>query len=171
MNKVLVLSDSHGMTDEVAMIAERHKADLYIHCGDSELKEDNPVLKRYRVVKGNCDWYGTFFEDDIVEYKDLRIYTTHGHLYDVKRTLQKIQYRALEVEANIVCFGHSHVAYAEQIDGVLFLNPGSIRSPRKFHEPSYAILEWESLDEVRVTFFHVDGSIIDTFPYKNTFSF
>jgi len=171
MHKVLIVSDSHRMKEEVAMIAERHEADLFIHCGDSELKEDDAVLARYVVVKGNCDWYGTFPEDLVIEHGGLRFYVTHGHLYDVKRTLQKLQYRALEVEADIACFGHSHVAYAEQLDGTLFLNPGSIRVPRKFRDPSYVLLEWKRVQEVTVTFYHVDGSEIEPFPYNNTFSF
>ena len=38
-----------------------------------------------------------------------------------------LKYKAEEVNADIVCFGHSHVLGAEVIDGRLFLNPGSIR--------------------------------------------
>ncbi len=37
--KVLIMSDSHGLTHEISIIKERHKQDVtaMIHCGDSEL--------------------------------------------------------------------------------------------------------------------------------------
>ena len=37
----------------------------------------------------------------------------------------------LKVGAQVACFGHSHVLGAELIDGVLFINPGSILLPRQ----------------------------------------
>src|SRR5699024_8369598 len=100
--KVVVVSDSHGLKEELQTIQKRHDADLFIHCGDSELEESDPVLAGYEVVKGNCDWFGTFREETELELGGLRFYATHGHLYDVKRSLQKITYRALEVDAHIV---------------------------------------------------------------------
>lgn len=37
---VLIISDSHGLEEELQTIAKRHEAevDLMIHCGDSELE-------------------------------------------------------------------------------------------------------------------------------------
>ncbi len=65
--KVLIVSDSHGLEDELEMIAERHgkETDLMIHCGDSELDPSHPALSSYLTVKGNCDFYGEF-KDEIV---------------------------------------------------------------------------------------------------------
>jgi putative phosphoesterase len=59
-----------------------------------------------------------------------------------------LHYRAREVEADIVCFGHSHILGAEMIEGILFINPGSILLPRERSEKTYIILdvhEWKML--------------------------
>ena len=51
--KVLIISDSHGLEDELETIAKRHEdeADLMIHCGDSELDAAHPALTPYHTVK------------------------------------------------------------------------------------------------------------------------
>ena len=84
-------------------------------------------------------------------------------MYGVKQSLMKLQYRALEVEADIVCYGHSHIAFAEKIGDQLFINPGSIRSPKKFVERSYAIVEWDDRSKVNVHFYNLSGEKITRF--------
>lgn len=62
---VLIISDSHGLEEELQTIAKRHEADvdLMIHCGDSELETGHPALEPYSVVKGNCDFIGDFKDE------------------------------------------------------------------------------------------------------------
>jgi len=146
MKKVLIVSDSHGLTTELAKIKEKHanEVDLMIHCGDSELSAIEPCIEGYLVVRGNCDFEGNFPEDLIEDVAGFRLYITHGHRYSVKSTLLNLSYRAREQKANIVCFGHSHSLGAEVIDQTLFINPGSIRLPRGRVEKTYVILEIES---------------------------
>lgn len=171
-HKVLIISDSHGLTKELAEIrARHHDVDKAIHCGDSELTEDDLNLTSYRVVGGNCDWNGFFPNDIVFKHGGLNFLITHGHLYDIKRSLMKLDYKAQETKADIVCFGHSHVAYAEIFNDRLFINPGSIRLPRHFVKQSYVILEWDKPDEISVQFYDANGLEITEFPYKQSFSF
>ncbi|MCA0969893.1 metallophosphoesterase [Halobacillus litoralis] len=159
MPKVLIISDSHGLTEEVQEIKARHQAevDAMIHCGDSELSYDAEELQGYHYAKGNCDFEPEMENDQVVEVGDVKILATHGHLYQIKSTLMPLSYRAEEAGAQIACFGHSHIAGAEKVNDKLFINPGSIRLPRDHKEPSYAILEWDTLDNVTVQFHHVNG--------------
>jgi putative phosphoesterase len=114
MHKALIISDSHGLEDELQEIRERHNdVDIAIHCGDSELSADSKFLDGYKIVKGNCDGNANFQEEIVVEFGSFKIYVTHGHLVDVKRSLLGLKYRAQERQADIVCYGHSHIAYAE----------------------------------------------------------
>lgn len=48
---VLIISDSHGLEEELQTIAKRHEAevDLMIHCGDSELETRHPALGLMRL--------------------------------------------------------------------------------------------------------------------------
>ncbi|WP_017756007.1 metallophosphoesterase family protein [Calidifontibacillus oryziterrae] len=160
--KVLVVSDSHGLTKELEEIQTRHihEVDAMFHCGDSELASAAAELDNFTVVRGNCDFDQGFPTEQLKQVKGIRYYITHGHLYNVKMSLMPLSYRALEIGADVVCFGHSHISGAEVIDGVLFLNPGSIRLPRIRKEKTYALLEIVANDEGKeaiVKFYTVDG--------------
>ena len=156
--RALILSDSHGLTKPLQDIAERYReqVDIMIHCGDSELDLDAEELKDFKVVRGNCDFRGAFPEEIVQHENGITIYVTHGHLHGIKQTLQKLYYRCREVGATIACFGHSHVLGAEVIDGILFINPGSILLPRMRKEKTYAILDTDG-KIANVTFYTTDG--------------
>ncbi|MGJ7920511.1 metallophosphoesterase family protein [Neobacillus sp. LXY-4] len=151
MTKILIVSDSHRWSDELEAIKQRHVAevDLMVHCGDSELAADQPEISGFVTVRGNCDYEKQFPEEAQVEIDGFKVYVTHGHLFGVKSTLMNLYYRAKEVGADIVCFGHSHILGMEMIDGMLFINPGSIRLPRGRKERSYCVLEFKE-DEVEI---------------------
>lgn len=158
MTKVLIVSDSHGSAAVLQELKERHgtSTDLFIHCGDSELQPTDEAIVGFAAVKGNCDYKGSFPEDLVQEAGGRRILITHGHLYSVKTSLNSLSYRTAEVEADIVCFGHSHILGAEQINGKLFINPGSILLPRSRREKTYVILTLEK-----------DSAILDVFDFDN----
>lgn len=163
MAKALIVSDSHGLTEELITLKDRHKSDidLLIHCGDSELSTNAEELSGYVTVRGNMDFLGRDFPNEAIEMLDDKcIYITHGHLYDVKMSYLSLAYRAEETGASIACFGHSHVAEAFEREGMIFINPGSIRLPRGRFEKTYAILEVED-KLVSVTFYSLDGIRIE----------
>lgn len=166
--KVLILSDSHGLTDELVEIKKRHYDEVVeiIHCGDSELPSSATELSRFVVVRGNCDFDQAFPNDKLIDVGSIRFYITHGHLYNVKMSLMNLRYRAEEMGAKVVCFGHSHIAGAEVIDGILFVNPGSILLPRMRKEKTYAILESIDEKEVVVKFYDLNGFEITTLMVK-----
>src|SRR5690625_3249140 len=87
MNRVLIVSDSHGLTNELRQIKDRHHALYNIHCGDSELVEDSPFLHEYITVKGNCDWKANFPKINKITINGVRFLITHGHLHHVKTSL------------------------------------------------------------------------------------
>jgi putative phosphoesterase len=157
MSKVLVVSDSHGLTNELEILRERHmnEVDLMIHCGDSEMMPEDSVMNGYLTVKGNCD-FGSYPLETTTEIAGRKFFVTHGHKYSVKSSLMNLQYKAAEVDADIVCFGHSHVLGVEVIGNTLFLNPGSIRMPRGRLEKTYVILEL--LDEkIKMSVYDISG--------------
>ncbi|WP_210366710.1 metallophosphoesterase [Bacillus sp. REN3] len=143
MSRIVVVSDSHGSTGLLEELKMRHgnNADLMLHCGDSELAETDPAMDGFRSVKGNCDFLGDYPEYDTHVIDGVKIFVTHGHLYSVKSTLMNLYYKAKELNASVVCFGHSHELGAELVDDILFINPGSIRLPRGRQERTYVILE------------------------------
>ncbi|MEH7254111.1 metallophosphoesterase [Neobacillus niacini] len=157
MSKVLVISDSHGLTKELEIVRERHlnEVDSMIHCGDSELMSDDKAMNGYLGVMGNCDFRGYPLETT-TEIAGWKFFVTHGHRYSVKTSLMNLSYKAAEVGANIVCFGHSHLLGAEVIGGTLFLNPGSICLPRGRNEKTYVILEL-LVDKIKMSVYDISG--------------
>lgn len=155
--QILVMSDTHSDANVIEQVKKYYpNMDAIIHCGDSELNMSHPSLSGMTVVRGNCDRDKSFPEESIVEVDGVKVYVTHGHLYNVKTSVLNLLYRGKEIGADIVLFGHSHVLGAEQIEDTLFVNPGSLLLPRGRKEKSFAIIE---RDEVQwsVTFY-TDGN-------------
>ncbi|MGD7007701.1 metallophosphoesterase family protein [Metabacillus sp. 84] len=159
--KVLIMSDSHGWTEEVAKVADRHKDEIsaVIHCGDSELQADDPAVGSMWIVGGNCDFDARLPEELLKEAGPHRFLIVHGHLHSVKSSLMTLKDKAREAGAQIACFGHTHIAGSEMTDNILFINPGSLRLPRVRPERSYAIIQ---LDQQRadVNFYDLEGNPI-----------
>lgn len=136
MKKFLVISDTHHQTKELIDLFEKYKDYVIIHCGDYCI--DESILNKYNViyVKGNCDILSVHEEDRTLDIEGLRIFITHGHKYGVKSDFLRIKYKALEVGANYVFFGHTHIETYFCEDGISFINPGSLK-----YTNSYVIIE------------------------------
>ena len=144
--KIGVISDTHGnLVRTEQAILEMGQIDALLHAGDfgEGFKELSLPFPSY-YVRGNCDWdeLGTP-EELTIRLGGQKILLTHGHKYDIKVRLTKLQYLAEQENAQIVVFGHSHIPLQEEREGVLFLNPGSLSRPRASIGPSYAIITIE----------------------------
>lgn len=143
--KLLVVSDNHGDRQVLKDIVEKRKneVDAYFHCGDSELPADDPIWNAFTaVVKGNCDFDSNYPKEVTTSFKDETIYMTHGHLVDVHFGLEQLKEKAKEKNATIALFGHTHQLGCTFQQGILCLNPGSIRLPKGNHPyQAYAIIE------------------------------
>ncbi|WP_042146211.1 metallophosphoesterase [Paucisalibacillus sp. EB02] len=168
MTKIVILSDSHGLTNDIQKIKDREKADLVFHCGDSELREDAKELENVITVAGNCDFYGNFPIDQKKVINGITFFVVHGHLHNVKMNLMNLAYRAEEENADVICFGHSHIAGAEKVGTKLFINPGSIRLPRLRTEKTYAVLTWESSGKIEVDFFTIEGQKVEELSFTTS---
>ncbi|WP_107840799.1 metallophosphoesterase family protein [Metasolibacillus meyeri] len=164
--KIVVMSDTHGDAEVIRLVREQQEnSDLLIHCGDSELSYDHPHLANVVRVRGNCDYTDNRFPDEeVVSQGDVKIYITHGHLFQVKSSLLPLSYRVKEIGANICCFGHSHLLGAEMIDGILFINPGSLLMPRGRREQSYVVITVED-KAYKVECFTRQGELFETLQF------
>ena len=76
--------------------------------------------------------------------------------------------RVQNVEADIVCVGHSHMQFNLEVDGTVVLNPGSVGQPRDGDpRAAYAIIEDNKIELKRV-FYPVDETIarIEAMPWS-----
>lgn len=149
------MSDTHGNTTLIEQIKEQYADATFIHCGDSELQHNMSVLEDIHIVRGNCDMDCELPDEKVIELGQTKILVVHGHYHHVDRTPLNLVYRAKELSATIVCFGHTHIAGAEWIDDVLLINPGSLTSSRSAYKESYAVAVYE--EQWHVQFINVNG--------------
>ncbi|RYL93843.1 metallophosphoesterase [Sporolactobacillus sp. THM7-4] len=167
--KWLIVSDTHGLTREVAELKRRYKGEVeaFIHCGDSELKPGAAEMDDYLTVEGNCDLPGAYPNEIAQSIGPLKFFITHGHLLDVRQSPAKLIYRGLEEKARIVCYGHTHIAGTFKEDGIIFINPGSLHLPRNYREGTYVVLDSDpNIKEIRVNYFNFSGIPVNQFSKK-----
>ena len=153
---IVLCSDSHMDRDSLRYVREHHpEADLFVHCGDSELKAKD--LNGFLFIRGNHDFY---MEDSVPDWRIIevlghRIYVCHGHLdmliyfhYD------QMAKHAREHGCDTVFFGHMHICQDFIEDGVRMLNPGSLAYSRDYSGKSYMLVAVtpEKIDAVRMDY-------------------
>lgn len=159
--KIVVISDTHGHIDECKQIMKKlDNIDMIIHLGDYSHDVAN-LKKIFNVniinVRGNCDPLDRKTKDEmIITLEGKKFFLTHGHTYGVKRNLNVIFYRAKELKADIVLFGHSHVPTSSNFEDVLLFNPGSTSMPRGGSKKSYGIIEIKD-DKIMSTIHKIEG--------------
>jgi len=146
MVRIVVLSDTHGAFDVLLDVVRRYEkeAAAFIHCGDGKeelalLKEVKPDLPLY-AVRGNCDFGSDLPAANLLEIAGHRLFFTHGHRYSVGAGDEMLLAAAKERQADIVLFGHLHIARTDYLDGIYLMNPGSPVKPRQ-SKPSFGILD------------------------------
>lgn len=145
MKRIGIISDTHGdVNAAIKAVQQMPQVDFIIHLGD--FVEDGKSLEKkvgieVICVKGNCDFHSTVPEDRLLEVGGKRIFITHGHRYEVKWNYNRIYYKALEMRADVVLFGHTHIATRFIEEGLLIMNPGSVSQPRGRIEKTFGLLE------------------------------
>lgn len=177
--KIVIISDIHGSSyyaKKIQEIVEKENpekvvllGDLYYHGPRNDLSQEynpmkvaevlNSMKDKLMVVKGNCDaevdeMISEFkFEENIeLNINGVDFFFTHGHKYNVGN---------VPPVGKVIIYGHFHVGFIEELNGLIFANPGSISLPKKDSAHSYMII-----DNTRLILKDVDGNIVDTKEYK-----
>jgi putative phosphoesterase len=143
--RIGLISDTHRLLRPEA-VAFLRGCDRIVHAGDicdpeilTRLAEIAPVT----AVRGNNDtgaWADALPHDAQIECAGLVLYAIHD--------LAELDVDPRAAGVHVVVSGHSHKPAIRDIDGVLYVNPGSA-GPRRFRLPI-------SIGELRI----VDGRIV-----------
>lgn len=150
--KCLVFSDSHGTSFGMKRALRMHPdAEVIFFLGDGLSDFEELIYDRsraYIAVRGNWDVNG-ILGDNMVKKTDSitlmghRIFLTHGDLYGVKYGLDGIKKLAVDLNADLVLFGHTHQKLEKYIPteegGYYLFNPGSIGGGFGI-KPSYGVI-------------------------------
>lgn len=140
--KILVVSDTHGdFHSLLKAVKAQPDAEVIVHCGDGDeqvqLLKDTYKDKMIVGVRGNCDWNSFLPSKETLSILGKKIFITHGHLYNAKVGLYQNMCAAREEGADILLYGHTHIAMNAYEDGLYMMNPGSCHG----YMASYGILE------------------------------
>ncbi len=159
MSKILVFSDSHGVERGMRSAIEEHRAgcELVIHLGDglreierlSGLYPELPLI----AIKGNHETRDKSVR--LLNIRGLKLMCIHGHTFGVKFGLDYAAKAAINEGADILLYGHTHIAYNSVYtlsDGrsVHLFNPGSAGYG---FQPSYGIMEFSNFEPYKT--YHV----------------
>ena len=170
--KLMIASDLHGSAYNCRLLLEafrQSKADRLVLLGDllyhgprNPLPQEydppavtamlNDVSDHLLCVRGNCDAevdqmvlkFPILAEYAFLSVDGINLCATHGHNYgpDNPPPLRKGDY--------LLC-GHIHLPVRRELDGIMYLNPGSLALPKEETPRSYMVLEngrfsWHRLD-------------------------
>lgn len=143
--RIVVVSDTHRDTWNLERVVEAQKrADYFIHLGDGEDDLETVAAvhpdKSFLFVRGNCDFGSQSPMENELIASGKRILYTHGHQFYVKYGLSELISHARSNQADIVLYGHTHVANTSYEDGLYIMNPGSLGHPREGC-PSYGVID------------------------------
>ena len=139
--KIAVFSDSHGDVDTMCQAVRGYAPDLILHLGDHALDGEELAAEcgiQLRRVRGNCDLASRAPDSDLFELEGVRILMCHGHRHRVKLSLDSLLNAGHFSRADVVLYGHTHIADLQHVGDMLVLNPGSCGTGS---HPSWAKLE------------------------------
>ncbi len=133
--KILICSDSHTRLDYFQKVMDLEEPEMVIFAGDHSTDAIDIALVYgdipFKIVRGNTDYFDYDTKDiEIFDLGSRKVFLTHGHLFGVKRNLEEIRKAALTENADICIFGHTHIEYEKENDGVIFLNPGALQDKK-----------------------------------------
>jgi putative phosphoesterase len=145
---LLVVSDTHSNYSSLTAILRwaKHRAiNTVAFLGDGEGDFDHAASvagfhPNVTSVRGNGDWQGDIPLVATLTFAGRVFFLCHGHLCGVKEDLTRLIVQAKAREADAALFGHTHIAFWEEIDGLLVLNPGSAGLPRGKAPASFATI-------------------------------
>jgi uncharacterized protein len=144
----VVLADTHiprcakGLPE--GLLPSLEEADLILHAGDlldPKLLDELALYAPVRAVKGNVDPP----EVDLPETLEFGFGGAKvAMIHDSRRREGRRRRLARRFpEARVIVFGHSHIPFLEDEDGLLLLNPGSPTDKRRQPERTFALLRVE----------------------------
>ncbi|MDD4839294.1 MAG: phosphodiesterase [Clostridia bacterium] len=171
--KIIIASDIHGSASSAKNILSKANkndkiillGDIYNHGPRNPLPDGwapmevaaalNSHKKNLTVLQGNCDsevdqMISEFrFKKKLTLNLDRLLFFSHGHKFNIDNPPSKL------AKGAVVFYGHFHIPYIKEQDGVYFVNPGSCALPLGGNPKSYATYE-----NGKITIFDLDDNVI-----------
>lgn len=179
--RVLIASDIHGSLKYCRMLIENYKkencdklillGDVLYHGPRNDLPDEynpkgviallNDMADEILCVRGNCEaevddmvlQFNVLADYALLFNNDRTFFLTHGHKFNPQNP-PKLK------KGDVLFNGHTHVSKIEELDGFLYVNPGSVSIPKEGTPRGYIIL-----DDEKITHKNIEGEIIETYGF------
>lgn len=177
--KILIASDIHGSLKYCNKLVEQYKkegceklillGDILYHGPRNDLPEGynpkgviallNGISDEILTVRGNCEAevddmvldFNVLAEYALLYVKKRLVFLTHGHKFNP-------QNMPMLKKGDILFNGHTHVSKIEEINDILYVNPGSVSIPKENTKRGYVILTDE-----KIVHKSLDGEILEEY--------
>jgi putative phosphoesterase len=133
--RLIATSDTHLRKPEIPekLLFLMESADLLVHAGDFDSYEAYKKLSEFELVAVRGDSDDSELAESLPETVEfdagnLRIGVVHNGNYI--NNFDDLIYRAMELDVNLLIFGHVHRFIFEKVKGRAILCPGSLTEPR-----------------------------------------
>ena len=150
---LLVLSDTHGSVHTLEAVLKWAKSvqgggtvGTAVFLGDgirdiSRVAAATGFSREWKLIRGNNDDVFSVPEAAVLDFCGHRFFLCHGHRHSLYGGYHSLIAAARNMEADTVLFGHTHVPYCGNIDGIRLINPGSIGNPRSKAGATFALID------------------------------
>ena len=167
--KLLVFSDTHGSVKALTAVfnwANDRIPPNDTICAAACLGDSLSDIRRatdstgfycdWKIISGNNDYGVTAPETAVFDFADNRFFMCHGHRHGVYSGFYPLIAAAKNAQADIALFGHSHVPFFKNMNGVLLINPGSLGRPRSKIGSTFAVINCIEGKSINVEFMGID---------------
>jgi len=135
---------------------------------DRELGQRSLEWTKTQTTEENKAFLRTLVPEIRFDVAGVRVLLVHGsprkmneYLFE-DRAISSFQRLAASSNADVIVFGHTHVPYTKTVDGVLFVNVGSVGKPKDGNPRAcYAVFEFAGDMPPAVTFRRLDYDIAE----------
>jgi len=166
--KLLVLSDTHGGVTALKAVLDWAKdrtppndaicAAAFLGDGISDLRpaaDAAGFFCEWKLVGGNNDYGYSIPSTAALDFGDHRFFLCHGHRHSLYSGYHALIAAARSAGANAALFGHTHVPFLKNADGITLINPGSIGRPRSRAGATFAVIECTEGEPLKTEFWGI----------------
>jgi uncharacterized protein len=147
VKRILVISDTHGNQSYIRQVCLSEKYDILFHLGDdySDLDENTDLTDSKLVIKVPGIMNHVDSSDIVPMIQHLTIENWRFQLVHRKEDIE-----CINPTDDVILFGHTHHPIYHLHNGILYANPGHLKSKNhRNHQATYLLI---TLDEERMNF-------------------
>ncbi|MCF7919482.1 MAG: metallophosphoesterase family protein [Candidatus Cloacimonetes bacterium] len=164
MQKVLVISDTHGNQRLMRSVMQKEKELTHIvHLGDfyEDIEYNNDLTDGKVIIRVPGVFHPGYYSQQVPFYQTfkvekIKISCVHAYM-DIKR---------IPVKGNIILFGHTHQRELFKKEQNIYINPGHLKNETdRGYKASYCVIEIKG-NTIKIIFRDYMCNLIEEFPLE-----